>query len=762
MSPSLGRLLCITTAIVGTLGYCPAIAQTGPAPSAGSSEGLEEIVVTARRREEVLQTTPVSVSAVTGATMDRLSLRSIDQVANFIPNIPSIPTVGFIGGATTFIRGIGEHDILITEDSPIGQYVDGVYIAGPTSTRFDLVDVERVEVLRGPQGTLFGRNTTGGAINIVTRKPAHDFGIEEKFTYGSYDEIVSRTEVNTGEIGSSGLSGIVAYQHRQRDGYVNNVNQPSDHDPGALDTDALWLKLHGDWDAVAADYSFDYEKIRGQNAYGQISYVSPQVAAYYAQAPQLGGGTLVVDPNRRQNVDLAPVPDARIGMQGHALTLQYDLSSELSLKSITGYRQFWGYSYVPYAPADLVGPTVTGIAPVTPYIGPTGQRLIQYSEELQVLGKTDRWNYVGGLFYFHDRANENETANLTFLLSPTLGFNTGAATIAQQSSTSVAAFGQVSYTPPILDDKFEITGGLRFTRDAKSVIQSQPFTAIETRHFYDLSYAVTLNYHLTDDLMAYFRVSTGYRSGGFNIRAQAGQGYDFAPEDALVYEGGIKSEWFEHRLRANVSAFYTDYSNLQVAQFTGLSGIGSGGAGVKNANADYTGFELELQARPVEAVTIDGSIGYVHPEYRQIFFPNPVTGALQNYAASAHFPYVPEWTNHVGVQYQLPDFGVGKLSLRADYAYQSSKYFFATDLPTQDPFNDAIKAPDQHLLSARITLADVPVWGGRAMLETSLWGENLLNDNYVIQGVDFGPSLGFATKTYGVPRTVGFDIKVKY
>src|SRR6185437_5309228 len=120
-----------------------------------------------------------------------------------------------------------------------------------------------------------------------------------------------------------------------------------------------------------------------------------------------------------------------------------------------------------------------------------------------------------------------------FLLSPTLGFNTAAATIAQQSSTSAAAFGQASYTPPILDDKFEITGGLRFTRDAKSVIQSQPFTAIETHHFYDPSYAGTLNFQLTDDLMAYFRVSTGYRSGGFNIRAQAGQGYDFAPEDAL-------------------------------------------------------------------------------------------------------------------------------------------------------------------------------------------------------------------------------------
>jgi len=756
LKPTTRTVLALGVAVSAILEFAPALrAQT-----TSDAAGLQEVVVTARRREEVLQATPLSVSALPGAELERLNVRGIDQVGQYVPNIASVPTAGYVSGATTFIRGIGEHEILITQDSPVGQYLDGVYIAGQTSTNFDLVDVQRIEVLRGPQGTLFGRNTTGGAISIVTKKPREDFGIEEKFGYGSFNSLYTRTEINTGAIGSSGLSAIVAYQHRQADGYVDNINTPPDHDPGALRTDAVWLKIHGEWDSLTADYSFDFDKIHGQTQASPIAYVSPLVAAYYAHSPALGGATLVVDPDRQQTVSLAPIPEQRIGILGHALTLQYDIADDLTLKSITGYRQFWLSSATTYAPPGLLGVTVTGVAPVTPFIGTTGQRLLQYSEELQVLGTGDRWNYVGGLYFFYDRANENEQSHFTVVLSPTLGLNLLSPTLAEQNSESDAVFGQVNYRPPVLDDRLEVTGGLRFTRDSKSIDQVAPIVDIQTQHYYNLSYNVTLNYQLAADLMAFGRISSGYRSGGFNVRASADQGLNFAPEKATVYEAGIKSEWLEHRLRANLSAFYTDYENLQVSQFTGET-AGSN-SGVKNANADYTGFELEVQAKPVQSVTIDASLGYVHPEYQQIFFPDPVTGLLRNYANSAHFPYVPEWTNHLGVQYEFPELSFGRFVLRGDYSYQSSKYFFTTDLPTQNPFNDLIKAPDQNLISARLTLTDVTIWNGKANLEASVWGENLLDDKYLIQGVDFGPALGFATKTYGMPRRFGFDVKVRY
>ncbi|MDB5396921.1 MAG: ligand-gated channel protein [Rhodospirillales bacterium] len=761
MSGHLSKVLCATTAIIALIDISPAKAQSNQtAVSAG--EGLEEVIVTARRREEVLQTTPVSVSAISGATLDRLDIHGVDKIGQFIPNVASVATPGFIGGSATDIRGIGDHEILITEDPPVGQYLDGVYIAGVTSTNFDLVDVQRVEVLRGPQGTLFGRNTTGGAINIVTKTPSDDFGIEEKFIYGSYDELAARTEINTGAIGDTGLKAILAYQHRQRDGYVDNINTSSDHDPGALRSDSAWFKLHGDWGAFSADYSFDFDRLTGQSPYGQISYTLPAVAAYFGQSPALGGSVLSVNPNYTDRASLQSIPDARVGVLGHALTLQYDINSEISVKSITGYRQFWSSSYVAYAPPNLIGPTVTGIGPVTPYEGPTGQRLNQASEELQVLGKTDRWNYVVGLYYFHDRAAENEQSKLTFVLSPTLGFNVTAPLVATQSTTSEAAFGQTSYRPPVLDDKLEITTGLRYTHDSKSAVESGSTNISGTDKFYNLSYNVTLNYQWTPDLMTYARLSTGYRSGGFNLRATPGISPNFAPEKAKVYEAGVKSEWLDHRLRVNLAAFHTNYEDLQVSQYTGYTLSGGNSGGILNAAADYTGFELEAQVRPIKSVTIDGSIGYVHPEYQKIYFPDPVTGQLRNYASSAHFSFVPNWTDHLGVQYEFPEWDFGTLILRADYSYQSAKYFGIINLPTQNPFTDLTKAPSQNLVSARLTLADVPIWGGKANLETSVFGENLLDEHYIVQSIDFGPSLGFATKQYGVPRTFGFDIKVKY
>jgi len=135
---------------------------------------------------------------------------------------------------------------------------------------------------------------------------------------------------------------------------------------------------------------------------------------------------------------------------------------------------------------------------------------------------------------------------------------------------------------------------------------------------------------------------------------------------------------------------------------------------------------------------------------------------LRNYASAAHVTFVPKWTNHVGVQYEFPDWEFGALILRADYSYQSPKYFGIIDLPTQNPFADQTQAPPQNLISARVTLADIPVWDGKATMEASVFGDNLLNDHYVVQAIDFGPSLGFATKQYGEPRTFGFDLKVKY
>ncbi|MFD2498239.1 TonB-dependent receptor [Rhizorhabdus histidinilytica] len=209
--------------------------------------GLEEIIVTARRREEAMQDTPISVSALSSASLERSNVQALDDITRLMPNVAIQAQSGFLAGNTAFIRGIGSQEPLLSVDSPVGIYIDGVYIGRNNASNLELVDLERIEVLRGPQGTLFGRNTTGGAISMVTKKPASEFGVEQKVTVAQYDEYAARTRIDTGLLGETGLSATLSYMHRQRDGWLNNKYAKGSHTQGALNTDAVWAKVHGEW-----------------------------------------------------------------------------------------------------------------------------------------------------------------------------------------------------------------------------------------------------------------------------------------------------------------------------------------------------------------------------------------------------------------------------------------------------------------------------------------------------------------------------------
>ena len=221
---------------------------------------IEEIVVTARKQEERLQQTPLSVSAFTAATLERQDIARIDRISEFAPNLEINQTPGSATAANIYIRGIGTYDSAVYVDPPVAVYIDGVLNPRPGAALFDILDLERVEVLRGPQGTLFGRNTTGGAISIFTKGPSPEFCIQEKIGYGSDNEFVTRTILNSGVLGNSGLSFNLSFAHHQMDGYVQNLDAPGgSHDAGMLDTNTVWFTLHGDvTDALTFDYRFDY------------------------------------------------------------------------------------------------------------------------------------------------------------------------------------------------------------------------------------------------------------------------------------------------------------------------------------------------------------------------------------------------------------------------------------------------------------------------------------------------------------------------
>ncbi|NML08413.1 TonB-dependent receptor [Sphingomonas sp. G-3-2-10] len=729
---------------------------------------LEEIVVTARRREEGLQKTPISVSAISEEGLEQSNIQQIDKVSQLVPNVALTATPSFLGGNTAFIRGIGAQDPSLALDTPVATYIDGVLIARNLSSNLDLVNVERIEVLRGPQGTLFGRNTTGGAISITTKKPSRDFGFEQKFGIASFGEWSSRTLLETGELGGSGIAASVAYIHRERNGYVDNPFAPGSMDPGAINSEAVMAKIRGEWGSVRATYSYDYNHMVGVPAAFQFRYASPAVTNYFGT--QTTGNRQVITPAYQSTLGLRPL-EQEITIQGHSFILEADLDDHLTIKSITGYRDYDALMTTAYSPPGIFGPTGTAgtIREVFVYqANAKHEYASSFSQELQLLGTYEGFNFVGGLFYFEEDGGEVNPSQYIFVSSafagPTnpLGGNLLSSLAAYDVKTkSYAAFAQASWRPGGPDGKLEITAGVRYTKDDKSAVQTAAIARTGSDEFSNFSYQATVSYQWTPDVMTYAKFGTGYRSGGFNVRASAaGQRFDFPAERATAGEIGLKSELFDRRVRLNASLWYTDYKDLQTTVYTNNAG-GAASGFTNPAKATFQGFEAEFTAIPVNHLTLSASVGYTDADYQEIFFPAPVTGVVTNYASISHFVYVPKWTGNASIQYEIPATPIGDMNFRVDYSVMSRRWFHQNNLPNLNPFNDQISSPAHYNLDARFTLSDIPVGLGKTSLSLSAYVENLTNRHYPVSGIDFG-ALGFAGNVYNMPRRFGLDLKFKY
>jgi iron complex outermembrane receptor protein len=396
----------LTARTILLVGCAAACLLTEPAFAQGSDGlQLEEITVTARRREEILQSTPVSVSALSSAQIEQQRVLTVDRLSQITPNVALAPAGGSIAGTVAYIRGIGNADPILAIDQAVGIYLDGVYIARSNAGNFDLVDLQRVEVLRGPQGTLFGRNTTGGAINLVTKTPSAEFGATAKLEYAEGNQLMALARINTGEIGNTGVAATVSYQRRQRDGFVDNPYAPDSKDPGALDSDAIWTRVHGNWGNFSADYAFDYNHQQGRPAAYQIVAATQTVRNYYGQSTALGGDPFFVQPGRSGTVPLALRNPQRTRSYGHALTLEYDFGPALSIKSISAYRKIFSYVPTIFVASNLLG--VVSAAGAVAHVQPSEtDRYInqhQYSQEFQLLGTVGRLDYVAGFYYFDER-----------------------------------------------------------------------------------------------------------------------------------------------------------------------------------------------------------------------------------------------------------------------------------------------------------------------------------------------------------------------
>jgi len=721
---------------------------------------MEEITVTARKREEGLQDAPLSISAFAAEDLEYRGVTNVAEIAAFTPNLvfQNNPSFGGAGNAAAvYIRGIGQKEFLPTTEPGVGIYVDGVYIARSIGAILDLIDVERVEVLRGPQGTLFGRNTIGGAINITTRKPTEELAGKVKVAYGT-DDYTNLTGYINFPIADN-LFASVNLGAVQQDGYVERTDGT---DLGDDDTIAGRLALR--WLAsedVEVNFSLDTTRDRengpalnlvGINLGNPIDPNTPPFAVLHNIGANLAAGGPPIPcatPDAPLNLSVPGCYDYRYlesegdnqgtapaysesDILGTNLTIDWKINETLSLKSITAYRDLESEfgrdgDHSPHT--------------ISEFIDFLDQD--QFTQELQLLGSSEngKLDWILGAYYFEESGN-----NINLLDFTASRFRSGG----KFDNESWAAFMQASYN---LTEQLTLTAGLRYTDETKQFLPDQiifenkfagtgtpldaPFLQAGSRilpylrkevDISETSPLVNLTYRFDDGLMVYGTYSEGFKSGGFSQRVfppivgpyPAPPGTPdidliptFEPEFVEVYELGFKWSGFDQRLKLNGSAFHTEYDDLQIQVFTSVAPV------TKNAaSAEIDGFELELKALSDSGWFAELAVGYVDAGYTDI------DEAVTFVAKSNDFERVSDWSLSAAIS---KDFNLavgGRLVTRIDYSYHSS--FFS------DTFNTPEIAQDD---SYEIVNANVAWLNSDESWKVTLGITNLLDDDYLVTGI---------------------------
>jgi iron complex outermembrane receptor protein len=741
-APVVARCLAL-----GMLGMAGEASAQSTAESAASVLGLEEVVVTARKREENLQTAPVSVTAFTAAALERQGIESLVDLGSHVPNLSMISGQG--GGSTqtqVSIRGVGQSDFILTSDQSVGVYVDGVYLPRSMGATLDLIDVERIEVLRGPQGTLFGRNTTAGAIQIISAPPADAFLGKAELTTGSFDRLDFKGSVNLplGERVAARLSAASLNQ----DGYGKRLFDGTD----GGDTDVLASRAAFRaqlTDALQADLIVDYSRKRGFGGLErtvQIDPNDPNLAFYNSflipqGLPPADGRYITRDVNDSWSGS-SNRDDNEMG--GAALTLDWSADA-LRFKSVTAWRTMEVQSSY-----DFDG---------TPY--PLAEQALnldqeQLSQEFQLGGDAagGRLQWVTGLFYFREDAQDAQdipfyqpvvaTGDGSFVRVPG-GFSF--ASFIAQDTRSYAAYGQATLR---FDDRWSATAGLRYTDEEKTLdshvtgaFVRPPGTVSDS--WSDLSPRLGLEYRISDRAMTYISASRGFRSGGFNGRnTTPNTPQSFEPETILAYEIGLKTESDDRRLRFNSAAFFYDYEDFQGLTLDSFSGITITVGNI--AKVEMYGLEFDLAARPTEALQLSLAAGYTNHDIAEV-----AAGAQITIRPDTRLINAPEWTATAAVDYTLPLGKAGNLDLHVDYGWKSDVEFFLPNYP--DEGQDAYG-----VLNARMGFAP-----GGSNWRIEVFSDNLTNEEYRVFAEN-GTPLGVPATTaiYARPREWGARFKVEF
>jgi iron complex outermembrane receptor protein len=727
-------------------------------PRSERPTSVETITVTAEKTETNIQDTPLSIQAVSARDLDNLNITNTADLGTFVPGVNLLSANNTNAQLALFFRGTGNADNDTVVASATALYVDGVYIGTGNAAQFDLLDIERIEALKGPQGTLFGRNTVGGALSVVSKKPAPEWGGRLRAQFGEDGEQIYRGSINIPLL-SETLFTRISLLSRDRN-YFFEPKSGDGHDDDHQEAGRFalrWLPT----ERATIDYSTDRIKIDNHNPAWQLREVFPGSLASFA-------GPTFPTFVRSDNGAIATNEDqfTKFDIYQHAVTLTLDATENMELKSISGWRR-----YLMSGENDLDGSTLS--------VFNSGQHAKHrtYFQELQAVGSSESgfWDYVFGATWFEE---ETDSDNFSDILEccdlSIIGIPNGSVSNTGKVEQDAYAWGVYTQHTLHLTDQIDLTGGLRYSKERKEMTRSlcpnnpglirAPLCPAgnlalggfvndnrDTR-FDNWSPLGRLSYRWTEDVMTWLSWSRGYRSGGFGNRPSASTDPvvleqilgPFDEETVSQWETGIKSTLLDNRLQFNASAYYSQYEDQQLTLF-----IPAGGTATFVQNAGKSrirGWETDIRAVPVDGLEIVFNHAYTNSDFSE-FIASPGPGQpVSNLADQRKFPVIPKRTYAGIVTYTFPPMAFGTFEVSGNF-----RRFGKTSFHIDDN-RRAVESSHYTVYGLRASLIDPCDMEG---VTVSLLGSNVTDRSYRDNGINFGLppfGLGYAGNTYGDPR----------
>lgn len=741
---------------------------------------IEEIIISAQKKDESVQNAPLAVTALGEYTLEVKGITGLsDLISGTVPALKIQPFPQSGGTLTIGMRGVSPADSgQITREPGVGIYIDNIYLGRTQGLATDLTDLERIEILRGPQGTLYGRNVVGGAVNMISKRPSGEFGLKQTLSYGAkYDELKSITHVDLPSIGDQ-FNTKFSYMINETDGHVentlktgNNVNYFSkDNEGGRL---ALSWDPGGD---VYVDYVYDF----AANEVGQVYFqlTDPGMLAGVDLVSNAPFPTIIplaaeVERQSKTRTD-ALLPPNEIDTVGHSLTLSWDITEDINFKSISAYRELEQKTHVNYL-------GVFGIGNAT---GPQGDQIEQdqFSQEFQLSGTAldEDLEFVVGLYYYEESVFERTTGTYAsidittfdfdmdmFPETPLMNVDPNGRLIAadelyffntlfgapvapferftKSDTTAMAIYSQARYQ---ISEDLGVTFGLRYTSDEKEAsreIYLDPNIIRRTVDDESVDPMITLDYYINESVNTYLRWSTAYKAGGTNLRSSTFKEYD--KEELESWEIGLKSDWWDRRIRLNVAAFVSYYEDMQI-DFSDPNDVRiSETTNATEGTPEISGLEVEFTIVPVTGMSIN--VDYNYLDWDLDDQPNPLAGgALEEFRISQ----APRHAGSVSFNYELEPLSFATPSIHLDYVGSGVFYFSPKD-------NNRFDSRD--IFNAKLTLNDINIGADRGNLRASFWVKNLMDEEYVIYSI-FQAATESQSDAYGQPRTAGVEFVYEY